>query len=85
MCVQHLTPYIKYYSCCRAISYLFHWHKKGRVYKQLQHSQMDALKVDSIMKECLTNLKNCIEKYGELYCAHIGNGNDGVMDVSYHL
>ena len=51
------------------------------IFQSTTHDQLDASFVDKIIRNCLSKLKDCIAKYGEVYCAYLSNGFDGNMDV----
>ena len=51
------------------------------IFQSTTHDQLDASFVDNIIRTCLSKLKDCIAKYGDVYCAYLSNGFDGNMDV----
>lgn len=69
----------------RLISYLFHAHNMGWIYKQLSNNDFNGSFVHDVVTKLLAKTNSCIERSGVRACVFMYNSRDGNLDVSTQL
>ena len=69
----------------RAISYLYEWKKRGRIFRNVTHEQFNEEFTEYLLLGLLEDMKHCLQTYGELGCVYKEQGDDGLMPVSNQL
>ena len=69
----------------RAISYLYEWKKRGRIFRNVTHEQFNEEFTEYLLLGLLEDMKHCLQTYGELGCVYKEQGMDGLMPVSNQL
>lgn len=65
----------------RAISYMYHWHKGGLIFKDISYEKFSNDLTNYLLLGVLKELEDCIRDLGELGCLYQTDGRDGVMAV----